>query len=99
MLRLLSKESITFSDLNLNIPDVEISSYKIGKTSPIAGKTLAEIDLRKKYGVTLLVIHRDGDTISTPGGNIKLCVNDILIIIGKQDKIIEVSVLFHDIDE
>ncbi len=99
MLRLQSKESITFSDLNLNIPDVEISSYKIGKTSPIAGKTLAEIELRKKYGVTLLVIHRDGNTISTPGGNIKLCVNDILIIIGPQDKIIEVSALFHDIDE
>jgi len=99
MLRILSKESITFSDLKLDLPNVEISSYKIGKTSPIIGKTLAEIELRKKYGITLLVIHRSGETISMPGGNMKLCADDILVIIGPQDKIIEVSTLFHDMEE
>jgi len=98
MLRLLSKESITFSDLKLNLPDVEISSYKIGKTSPIIDKTLAEIELRKKYGITILVIHRGGETISMPGGNMKLWADDILVIIGPRDKIIEVSTLFHDLE-
>ena len=99
MLRMLSKESISFSDLKLHFPEVEISTFRIGKDSPLAGRTLAQIDLRRKYGITLLVIHRNSQMISAPGGNVKLCVNDILIVIGPPEKIADFANLFHDSQE
>ena len=98
MFRMLSKESISFSDLKLHLPEVEISTFRVGKDSPLAGKTLAQIDLRRRYGITLLVIHRNSQIISTPGGDVKLYEGDILIVIGSPEKIADVVDLFHDED-
>lgn len=51
------------------------------------GKTLQEADLRKKYGVTVLAIRRNGDFIISPGARQMLDKNDILIVIGQNEKL------------
>lgn len=51
------------------------------------GKTLQEADLRKKYGVTVLAIRRNGDFIISPGARQMLEKNDILIVIGQNEKL------------
>lgn len=99
MFRSLAREPLNSSDLKLNIPDVEINSFKVGKSSPLAGKTLAEIELRKKFGVTLLAIRRDTETLSNPHGDIQLFAGDILIILGQPDKIALISSLFFHQEE
>jgi len=98
MFRMLSKESISFSDLKLHLPEVEISTFRIGKGSTLAGKTLGQIDLRRRYGITLLVIHRNSQIISTPGGDEILYEGDILVVMGPTEKISEAAELFHDED-
>jgi len=94
--RNLSKESASFSDLTLQLPGVEISTLRVGVKSALAGKSLTQIELRKKYGVTLLAIRRDSQILSNPDGNTRVCANDVLFVLGPPDKIVEVTSLFHD---
>jgi len=96
MFRSLSRESAAFSDLKLHLPDVEISALRVHERSPLVGKTLAQIELRKKYGVTLLAIRRNSQTLPNPGGDTQLCAHDLLIVLGPPDKIIEVTGLLRD---
>jgi CPA2 family monovalent cation:H+ antiporter-2 len=96
MLRSLPKESAFFSDLKIHLPDFEISTFRVNQESTLAGKTLAQIQLRKKLGVTLLAIRRDSQIISDPGGDTKFCVNDILVLLGPPNRIAALANLFHD---
>ena len=96
MFRSLSKESASFSDLTLQLPDVEISVLRVGERSLFAGKSLAQIELRKRCGVTVLAIRRDSEILSNPYGDTILYANDVLFILGTPDKIAPVTALFHN---
>lgn len=48
----------------------------------MAGKTLKELDLRARFGVTLVVIKRAGHINASPGADDKIEENDILVLIG-----------------
>ncbi len=82
-----------FPELKQHLPDIDIETFRIEEASPLAGKTLAEVSLRKNYGVTVLAIKRGKETITNPTGDIRLDANDIVILIGKMDSINRVSSL------
>ncbi|MBN1133957.1 MAG: cation:proton antiporter [Methanosarcinaceae archaeon] len=94
MFRSISKKPVDINDIKYDLPEVEISTFRIAEKSAIVGKTLAQIELRKKYGVTLLAINRNSRIMSNPHGDVDLCANDVLVILGSPDKIAEVSGLF-----
>jgi CPA2 family monovalent cation:H+ antiporter-2 len=96
MFRSLSKKSVSFSDLTLQLPDVEISTLRVGVRSALAGKSLTQIELRKRYGVTVLAIRRTSQILSNPHGDMQLCANDVLFVLGPPEKIAEVTSLFHN---
>ncbi|MEQ8168505.1 MAG: cation:proton antiporter [Candidatus Eremiobacterota bacterium] len=77
---------ITIQDLT-HIPAIEITTLRIGNISSITGKSLLEIDLRKKYEITLLAVQRDSQIIENPDGNTVLKENDLLVLLGTADKI------------
>lgn len=87
MLRSFSNEPQSFCDLSLHLPEVEVSTLRVGEKSPIIGKTLAQIELRKKYGVTLLAIRRNSQIISSPHGGTQLWANDAVILLAPPEKI------------
>ena len=96
MFRSLSKESAFFSDLALQLPGVEISTLRVGERSSLAGKSLTQIELRKRYGVTVVAIRRGPQILSNPNGDTRICANDALFVLGPPDRIAEVTSLFHD---
>ncbi|MBW1817139.1 MAG: TrkA C-terminal domain-containing protein, partial [Deltaproteobacteria bacterium] len=91
MFRSLFKESSSFSDLNLQLPDVEISTLRVVEKSPLVGKSLASIELRKKYGVTVMALRRNSKIISNPNVNMPFCANDVLFVLGPPDRVAEVA--------
>ncbi|MBW2648628.1 MAG: potassium transporter KefB, partial [Deltaproteobacteria bacterium] len=93
MFRSLSKETASFSDLNLQLPDVEISTLRIAERSPLVGKSLAEIELRKKYGVTVLAVRRESQILSNPDVDILFYANDVLFVLGTPEKVAGVASL------
>jgi K+/H+ antiporter YhaU regulatory subunit KhtT len=49
------------------------------------GKSLAEVKFRENYGVSVIVIRRDGRQLPTPSGKEILQVGDTLIVAGKAE--------------
>jgi CPA2 family monovalent cation:H+ antiporter-2 len=82
MFRSLAARSSSLDDLKPHLPDIEINSLRIGESSPAAGKTLAELELRKKYGITLLAIRRDSQTLANPKADTPIMTGDVLILLG-----------------
>ncbi len=94
MLRSLSKASASFSDLKIQLHDVDISTFRISQGSPLIGKTLAQIELRSRYGVSVVAIRRDSQILSNPGADTLLQSNDVLFVLGSSEKISEVIDIF-----
>jgi di/tricarboxylate transporter len=63
--------------------------------SALAGKTLMEINFRKKYGLTILALWREGKAIRTNIHNTSLRFGEALLMYGKRDKI---AILNNDSD-
>jgi CPA2 family monovalent cation:H+ antiporter-2 len=98
MLRSLSREASTCMDLELCLPDVEIKSFRINVDSRFAGKTLAETELRKKMGVSVLAVRRKNEVISNPPAETVFSAGDILFVVGDPDRIAEAMRLFNQPD-
>jgi len=96
MFRSLSRESVSFSGLKLQLPDVQVCVVRVDKASPLAGKSLAQIQLRKKYEVAVLAIRRDSKILTSPHGEMLLAANDVLFVLGPPDKIALVANLFRN---
>jgi K+:H+ antiporter len=80
------KERSTVSVLK-ELPNLEISVFKIGEDSPLAGKNLIEMQFRNTYKVTLLAVLRSGKLIEHPDPHIAFNFGDIIYIMGKPDQI------------
>ncbi len=96
MFRSFYKESLSLSDLKLQLPDVEISALTVAEGSPLVGKSIIEIDLRKRFGVTVLAIRRNSQILSNPRGDTQFLSNDILVVLGLPDKIANLMEFIHN---
>lgn len=98
MLRGLSQAPAALSDLKFHLPEVEISTFRVEEGSPIEGGSLAELELRSKYGVTLLVVHRGEEVLPNPGGEVRLRAGDVVIVLGRPEELARVAGLFRASD-
>ena len=99
MFRSLSKTPVSFSDLEFYLHDIDVTTFRISQGSPLIGKTLAQIELRSRYGVSVVAIRRDSKMLSDPGPNTMLEFNDVLFVLGSSEKISEVFSIFSPSDE
>jgi len=87
------KEDEKFNILK-EIPNIEIVALRVNTRSILVGKTLAESELRKKYGVTLVALKSVDRLIHNPASNTCLREGDIAYILGKPEQIVNVTNLF-----
>ncbi|GAE37346.1 cation:proton antiporter regulatory subunit [Halalkalibacter akibai] len=62
---------------------------ELKKDSPVAGKTIKELEIRKRTGVSIVGIFRKGEVIASPEATEQLLVGDTIMAIGKSDQINE----------
>lgn len=72
-----------------------LESACILEGSPADGRTLYELDLRRKTGAMLLSVVRDGKPLPTPDGSTRLAVGDLLVVYGPHEAIDKVLPLFE----
>jgi di/tricarboxylate transporter len=72
---------------SLETADVQMAEVVLAPRSLLAGKTLREINFRKKYGLTVLAIWREGRAYRTNLHNLPLRFGEALLIYGKRDKL------------
>ena len=51
------------------------------------GDTIIGVDVRRKYGISILAIHRGGEFIVSPSPDLMFETGDILLVLGKKDDI------------
>jgi CPA2 family monovalent cation:H+ antiporter-2 len=85
MSRTLAKEATAVSDLRVAVPDLMTHTVRLTPTSPVAGKTIAESNMRQQHGVTVLAVTRAGEQTSNPRSSVRLEPDDELFVIGPDD--------------
>jgi multicomponent Na+:H+ antiporter subunit G len=98
-LRTHALESVRFPDLQVQLADLQLFRLRIPDVSPVVGKTLAQLDLRRLYEVSLLAIRRDSLMIPNPGGDVQLFANDELIMLGSPERVDQVASLLRGVIE
>ena len=69
----------------LNIPDFEINTLIIHKDSVAYQKSIKELDLRNKTGISILAIKRGNNVHSNPSASFVLEDHDIIYTLGDHD--------------
>ena len=81
------KDKVSAADLISE--DINITELALCDDSPLIGKTLMEIGFRQKYSCIVLAIWRDTGVLRSNFENVPLRKDDLLLIQGNNDQIIE----------
>ena len=77
--RPLSEEQLPFEDLHM-------AEFGVSPESAVAGRTLHEIDFRRRYGVTVVAIRRGERQLRLPDGGTALFPYDKLTVVGTDEE-------------
>lgn len=67
--------------------DGHMTTFEVAKESNIAGKTLAELQIREKMGINIAFIRRGEVMINIPGRNERLFPGDEICVIGTDNQV------------
>jgi len=91
----LSGEATTVYRLEKELPEFKVVTLRVNEGCPLAGKTLTEIEMRKRNHVGILAIRRGDDTILNPGGDDILYSGDVVIVSGLIENILTIIPLLR----
>ena len=96
MFRSFSGETIRICNLEHDLPDFKINTFRVHAGSVVSGKSLTELMLRKRYRVSILAIRRGEETLVNPGGEDILNPDDQVIVSGDMRSILAVIPVFRE---
>ena len=96
MFRNVEIEPASISDLRRYLPNVEVVTVKVEEKAPAVGKTLADLELRKKLGVSVIGIIRQSGNILNPQSETEIAAGDVLLVLGTSEQIARSRHLFRD---
>ena len=99
MFRSPSTDMASGIDLKAHLPDMDVGTVRVDEKSVLVGKSLSQIELRRKHGATLLAISREGAILSNPGGETTIQPHDVLLILAHPDSLAKVSRLVTGQDQ
>jgi CPA2 family monovalent cation:H+ antiporter-2 len=67
--------------------DIHISEFSIAPRSKIVGKTISELNVRDKYGVTIASLKRGEQTLLAPSSSERIYPYDTLFLIGGDQEV------------
>lgn len=81
-------EPVKLEKMDLILKEAVIEWVKIEKDSELANKTIGELQIRKKTGVSIIAIDRNGKVIPNPDPySEKMTIGDKLIVVGTRQQI------------
>lgn len=83
------RDKVIDTDFSLikDIPNLDISAIKIQSDSCLIEKSIADVDFRKVYGVTVVAIKRNKKIIEHPDPDEVFKKDDIAYVLGKPDQV------------
>lgn len=94
MLRSMGGSKTNGGNFSQELPDIEVASLRIfTKDDTLIGKTLIETDVRNRFGITVVGIKRDGDTLLEINAQTRLKRGDVIYVVGKPADVMR----FHNV--
>ena len=81
--KLLAPNMLNFIELS---DDYSMAVVQIVNPS-FTGKTLAELNIRKKFGLNIIAVRHDGEVVVAPSAQYQLHDRDILSVVGPKDMV------------
>jgi len=73
--------------MDVVMKDLVIEWAKVGDGSPMAGKSIQEMQVRRKTGVSIVAIIRDGEGNPSPSPEDVIKQDDMLMLIGRKENV------------
>jgi CPA2 family monovalent cation:H+ antiporter-2 len=74
---------------------VELEMHAVGPGAPVDGKTIGEMSLRKRYGVTIVGVRRGDEVIGEPDAGTSLSAGDVVVVLGRPERLAVAADLFR----
>jgi CPA2 family monovalent cation:H+ antiporter-2 len=82
-------------DIRCYLGDAELETLTVGAGAPLEGRSIAEMELRRRHGVTVLALRRGGEVISNPVASTRLAAGDLTVLMGPAPRLAAVRELFR----
>ncbi|MDP2158272.1 MAG: cation:proton antiporter [Nitrospirota bacterium] len=67
------------------LPEIAMDGYKISKGSFMIGKSISDLQVRKKTGVTVIAVRRAAEVITNPAPDFRFKPDDIVLFTGERE--------------
>ncbi len=79
---------VSFFDASLRgDTDLQLDQTVLRAASPLAGVSLAEADVRRRWGLGIVAVQRKGEVLQSPPADFVLAAGDVLIVFGTRGQI------------
>ncbi len=82
-----SRGEVLPGDRSLESESVKLVEVMVGPASRFVGRSLKEVDFRRRYGLTVLALHRQGEELFQQLGKIPLKIGDVLLVQGPEARL------------
>lgn len=81
--------------LQQSVAGLSIEWAGIPDDSPVAGRSIGDLDIRSTTGATVVAALRDGEALPAPGPEFRLQAGDTLVVMGRRDDVARVHTLLR----
>ncbi len=67
------------------LPEIAMDGYKISEGSFMTGKSISDLQVRKKTGVTVIAVRRAAEVITNPAPDFRFKPDDIVLFTGERE--------------
>ncbi len=99
MMRGLKLEGKSLDQLSQYLAGTITDTVLLLEGSPAVGKTLAGLEVRSRYGVTVIAVVRDGKSIHNPPQDFLLSAGDVLVLLGSHQELDQATRLLSPTSE
>lgn len=78
---------VKMADLDQATATMKIAEAILMPQSALVGRTVKELDFRRRFGVTVLAIYRQGHALAARIGGLPLRIGDVLLLQGRPDRL------------
>jgi CPA2 family monovalent cation:H+ antiporter-2 len=79
------------------VAGVDLEAHVVGPGAPCAGRTLSDLALRARYGVTVVSLRRGDGVVTSPGPATRLEVADVVVVLGAPDRLAAIAAIFRPV--
>jgi CPA2 family monovalent cation:H+ antiporter-2 len=80
------------------LPEIDVDGHKVPEGSYLAGKSISELQVRKKTGATIIAVRRGEKVATNPGPEFTFRAGDIILFTGGRDAMNNALAYFKRMD-